>query len=120
MTNAIAVPMMLATGMLGAALLIGCQQTGSGQQPLAEVHVDVTEQGFEPAEVKVPTGRPVTIVMTRKTDQTCAKSVEFASLHKSYELPLDQPVSISLPASSKGTIRYECAMHMLSGRVIIE
>ena len=84
-----------------AALSLGaCQQSGSTQSR-REVRVDVTDKGFEPAEVKVPVNRTVTLVMTRKTDQTCAKEVVFASLNQRYALPLNQPARITLPARAE-------------------
>ncbi|TMQ70356.1 MAG: hypothetical protein E6K80_08715 [Candidatus Eisenbacteria bacterium] len=100
--------------------LVACNRTHSNQTAGGEVHVDVTDKGFEPADVIIPAAQPVTLVMTRKTDQTCAKSVEFASLQKSYPLPLNQPIRIELPASQKGVLSYECGMHMLTGRVIVQ
>ena len=103
----------------GVVFLVGCQQRGSGQAS-GEVHVDVTGNGFEPAEVKIPAGKTITLVMTRTTDQTCAKEVEFAILNQRYPLPLNQPVTISLPASQKGVLSYQCGMHMLSGRVVVQ
>jgi plastocyanin len=52
--------------------------------PLALVHADapkpvapprfaiaVTSKGFEPDNISVPAGKPVTLVFTRKTDATC-------------------------------------------------
>ena len=106
----------------GALVLGACNQTQSRQvgQAAGEVHVDVTDKGFEPAEVKIPAGQAVTLVMTRKTDQTCATEVEFASLNQKYTLPLNQPVRIALPASPAGTLSYQCAMHMLSGKVVVQ
>ncbi|HEY3215934.1 MAG TPA: cupredoxin domain-containing protein [Candidatus Eisenbacteria bacterium] len=103
----------------GALVLGACQQSRSGQTG-GEVHIDVTDKGFEPAEVKVPAGQAVTLIMTRKTDQTCAKEVEFASLNQKYALPLNQAVRITLPASEAGTLSYQCGMHMLGGRVVIQ
>lgn len=102
-----------------AVFLGACQQSGSSQS-VREVRVDVTDEGFDPAEVKVPANQAVTLVMTRKTDQTCAKEVVFASLNQRYALPLNQPVRISLPASQGGTLSYECGMKMLGGRVVIQ
>ena len=107
--------------LIGSAwilLLGGCQQTPSSQS--GEVHVDVTERGFEPADVKVPAGKAVTLVMTRKTDQTCAKEVLFPSLNQRYPLPLNQAVRIELPASQKGTLNYQCGEKMIGGQVVIE
>jgi plastocyanin domain-containing protein len=81
--------------------------------------VNVTDNGFEPAEVRIRAGRSVALIMTRKTDQTCATEVEFASLHRKYALPLNQPVRITLPASPAGTLSYECGMHMVGGRILV-
>jgi len=65
-------------------------------------------------------GKAVTLVMTRKTDQTCAKEVLFPSLNKRYPLPLNQAVRIDLPASQKGTLSYQCGEKMIGGQVVIE
>lgn len=105
--------------VIAAALLMGaCQRSASVQG--GEVHVDVTDRGFDPAEVKVPAGRAVTLVMTRKTDQTCATEVVFPSLGQRHALPLNQPVRIELPARATGTLSYQCGMNMLEGRITIQ
>ena len=113
------VVMLLLMGSVGPMFLGACQPSRSAQVG-GEVHVEVTDKGFEPADVKVPAGQPVTLVMTRKTDQTCAKEVVFASLNQRYQLPLNQPVRISLPASQKGTVSYQCGMKMLGGRIVVQ
>jgi plastocyanin domain-containing protein len=108
------------TTVLSGALLLGaCQQNRTGQSR-GEVHVDVTDKGFEPAEVQVPAGHPVTLVITRKTDQTCIKEVLFENPSQRVELPLNEPVSINLPASSKGTLTYQCGEKMISGKVVVQ
>ena len=106
-------------GLLLAALgAFGCQQ--SGQTGSHEYQIAVTDKGFEPAELKVPKGRAVTLVITRKTDQTCATEVVFASLEKRFALPLNQPVRVDLPASDGGTLSYVCGMNMLGGKVVVQ
>jgi plastocyanin domain-containing protein len=106
-------------GAATAFLLDACQPSGSSQSG-REVRVDVTDKGFEPAEVKVPANQAITLVMTRKTDQTCAKEVVFESLNQRYTLPLNQSVRIDLPASPGGTLSYQCGMKMLGGRIVIQ
>ena len=59
------------------------------------------------------------LVFTRKTDQTCATEVVFPALKQRHPLPLNQPVRVSLPASSEGTISYVCGMNMLGGSAIV-
>ena len=109
----------LAALLLAATALGACQRSASVASN-GEVHVDVTDQGFVPAVVKVPAGRPFTLVMTRRTDQTCATEVAFAGLDRKYVLPLNQPVRILLPARPAGTLSYRCGMDMLGGRITIE
>ena len=40
-----------------------------------KLEVAVTDKGFEPDKLEVMKGKPVEIVFTRKTDQTCIKEV---------------------------------------------
>ena len=80
----------------------------------------VTDTGFTPGTLTVPAGKPVTLVVTRKTDATCAKEIVFPAqgIHK--ELPLNQAVEIALPASPKGEIAYHCGMDMVGGKVVAQ
>ena len=106
--------------VLSGALLLGACQQNRASKTEGEMHVDVTDKGFEPAEVKVPAGQPVTLVMTRKTDQTCIKEVLFENPSQRVELPLNEPVRINLPASSKGTLTYQCGEKMIRGTVVVQ
>ena len=118
MKTSVSLVALLLVGSAGAMVLGACQPNPSAQAG-ADVHVDITDNGFEPAEVTIPAGRSVALVMTRKTDQTCATEVEFASLHQKYALPLNRPVRITLPASQAETLSYECGMHMIGGRIVV-
>jgi plastocyanin domain-containing protein len=113
-----------------ALAVLGCQQDGAPQgsnvqpsgkaeQTPTEYAIVVSEEGFEPAETRIPQGRPVTLVITRKTDKTCATEIVFPSLGKRYALPLDQPVRVALGPQKAGTVSYVCGMNMLGGKVII-
>lgn len=82
------------------------------------VEVVVTDEGFEPAEIKVPHGRPVTLVITRKTDKTCATDVAIAGQVK--DLPLDTPVEIPLSFDKPGTVTYACSMNMIKGTIVVQ
>jgi thiol-disulfide isomerase/thioredoxin/plastocyanin len=82
------------------------------------VAVTVTEAGFEPREVKVPHGRPVTLVITRKTDKTCAKDVAIEGQVK--DLPLDKAVEIKLMFDKPGTVTYACGMNMIKGTIVVQ
>ena len=105
---------------IAVALVLGSCQQKQTDPSSREVHVDVTDAGFDPSDIQVPAGQAVTLVITRKTDQTCATEVVFPSLGQRHSLPLNQPVRIALPASAGGTLSYQCGMNMLSGRITIQ
>jgi len=82
--------------------------------------IAVTDTGFAPATITVPAGKPVTLVVTRTTDQTCAKEIVFPDQGIRKPLPLNVAVEISLPASPKGEVTYVCGMSMISGKVLVQ
>ena len=95
----------------------GCGGAGTKARP--ELHVDVTGAGFVPARTLVPSGRPLVVIFTRKTDQTCGTDVVFPSLHRGYDLPLNQPVRVEFTAGEiRDTLRYSCSMDMLHGMLV--
>ncbi|HEY2923629.1 MAG TPA: cupredoxin domain-containing protein, partial [Candidatus Eisenbacteria bacterium] len=70
--------------------------------------IAVTDAGFVPGTITVPAGKPVTLVVTRKTDQTCAKEIVFPDQGIRKPLPLNEAVEISLPASPGREVTYVC------------
>lgn len=85
--------------------------------------IAVTRSGFEPGTITVPANTPVTLVFTRKTDQTCAKSVvvtvdDGKTIER--ELPLDTPVEIAATFPKAGTLGYACSMHMNKGTIVVQ
>ncbi|ATB46280.1 cupredoxin domain-containing protein [Corallococcus macrosporus] len=84
------------------------------------VELAVTTKGFEPANVKVKAGHPVRLVVTRKTDKTCATELVAADLGINQPLPLNTPVTVEFVPSESGTLRYACAMDHISGLVTIQ
>ena len=96
-------------------LLAGCG--GSGP---AEVQVSVTDNGFEPKSVVIKKGQAAVLVITRKSNNTCATDVVFTETGRKYDLPLNTPVRVDLTGASPGTIHYACGMDMEHGTVKIE
>ena len=68
------------------------------QAPVQKVAIEVTKEGFVPATVEAKADVPIELVFTRRTDDTCAKEVEVPSMKVRKALPLNQPVSIIVPA----------------------
>lgn len=106
-----------ALAFLAAALLdLGCL----GRKPAGpnEYSIRVTDAGFEPAELAVPKGTPITLVVTREVSETCATDLVIVGSGKSVPLPLRRSVRIPLPNGVADTLRYACGMDMFRGTVV--
>lgn len=82
-------------------------------------YVSVTAKGFEPASIPVKAGKPIVLIVTRKTDRTCATEVVMKSPAMHVPLPLGKPVEIKLGAQKPGTLRFACAMDMITGEIVV-
>jgi plastocyanin domain-containing protein len=111
---------MILAGCIAAAAA-GCarEPAKQGTSGAARFAIAVTDTGFAPGTLTIPAGRPVTLVVTRKTDQTCAKEIVFPDQKIRKSLPLNQAVEIALPSSPRGEIDYVCGMDMLYGKVVV-
>jgi plastocyanin domain-containing protein len=80
------------------------------------IELTVTEKGFSPSPVEVKKGQPLLLVVTRKTNRTCAKEIVVPELGVKADLPLDKPVEVRLTPKKSGELVYGCAMkQMISG-----
>ncbi|MBZ4394592.1 cupredoxin domain-containing protein [Myxococcus faecalis] len=85
------------------------------------VELTVTEKGYEPSPVQLKKDEPVKLVVTRKTDQTCATEVVMDDYGINTALPLGQPVDITFTPKTSGKLVYGCAMgKMISGVFLVE
>ncbi len=84
------------------------------------IEVSVTANGFEPATIPVKAGAPIVLVVTRKTDRTCAKALVIASRKIRKDLPLNRAVEIRLAAEKPGTLRFACPMDMIAGEIVVD
>jgi plastocyanin len=83
-----------------------------------KVEITVTEKGYEPSPIKVKKGEPLTLVVTRKTDNTCATELIIQDSQVNAPLPLNKPVEIAYTPTKSGTIKYGCAMGMMISGVL--
>ncbi len=85
------------------------------------IELSVTSKGFEPSPVKVKRGEKLVLVVTRRTDRTCAKEILVPSMGLKAALPLDKPVELRLTPTKAGELKYGCAMgQMVSGVLVVE
>jgi plastocyanin domain-containing protein len=95
---------------------VGCGGGGVKER----VEVEVTQDGFVPKEIPAKVGMPITLVVTRKTDLTCAKQIVFKDLGVEKELPLNQAVEVTVTPKVSGDLRFACDMDMVAGKLVVQ
>src|SRR5436190_1673929 len=91
--------------VLTAAVLSSAGTAALASEPRT-VYISVTENGFEPTPITVSKGEPLTLVVTRKTDSTCAKQIVLDEEKIKKDLPLDQQVRITFTPRRAGELTY--------------
>lgn len=96
----------------------GCKQgkeSAGSSASAGRYEMTVDGGGFHPNQLALAVGVPATIVVTRTTDQTCAKEMVIPSLNLRKALPLNQPVEFAVTPAAKGQINFACGMNMMTG-----
>jgi plastocyanin domain-containing protein len=97
------------------AVALAALSACGGSKPGEPVQITVTKKGFEPWRVQARKDVPLTLVVTRTTDETCATEVVLPEHGIDVKLPLGQPVTITFTPTRSGELRYGCAMKMFQG-----
>jgi plastocyanin domain-containing protein len=104
-------------------LAIACSGASAGGESAAPqrgtLQMLVTEAGFEPSSVKVKRGEPLELVITRKTDSTCAKEIVIDEYGINTPLPLNTAVKVAFTPTKSGELKYGCAMDKMIGGVLL-
>jgi plastocyanin domain-containing protein len=91
-------------------------ETGTG----VRVALEVTDEGFVPASVNIPAGRPVTLAVTRRTDRTCATELILKDYAIDLKLPLNETVEATFTPTQAGALTYACGMDMIKGTLVVQ
>lgn len=82
------------------------------------VEVLVADGVYTPARIEVASGQPVRLRFLRKDPSACAEKVIFADLGAAADLPLDQPVELTLTPPKPGEYPFTCQMQMYRGALV--
>jgi plastocyanin domain-containing protein len=83
------------------------------------VEMQVTEDGYVPAKIKAAKGEKLRLVVTRKTDRTCAKEIVIKEAGINTPLPLNKTVTVEVTPKKSGELKYACGMDMISGVIFV-
>jgi plastocyanin domain-containing protein len=81
--------------------------------------MQVTGEGFVPSRLKVKKGEKVRLLITRKTDRTCATEIVIKDQAINTPLPLDKQVAVNVTAKASGEIKFACAMGHITGVIFV-
>ena len=101
-----------------AALLVATPVHAATKEQV--VNLEVTKEGFVPAQVKVKAGQPVKLVVTRKTEITCATEIVMKDFGVNEPLPLNKTVVVTVKPEKAGSYRFACGMDMIAGALVVE
>jgi plastocyanin domain-containing protein len=88
--------------------------------PNSRVAVSVDGEGYHPATIRAPAGSHLTLVFTRTTDECCGQQLVFPSINVRRDLPLNQPVEVSITVPASGSLSFTCGMNMYQGSVVVQ
>lgn len=101
------------------AIIIASLLLGASAAPRT-IQLSVTQKGFEPARIRVKKGEPLHLVVTRKTDDTCATELVIQGENLNKDLPLNEPVAFDFTPKKAGKIGYACGMGMIRGVLLVQ
>ena len=109
----------LTLASVAPSALCSCTGDAGAEGPVQNrVEMKITDKGFEPQNLRVKKGEPVTLIITRKTDVTCATEIVIDEYNINVKLPLNQPVTVTFTPTKSGELKYGCAMKKMIGGVI--
>lgn len=114
---------MLRNLVAAVVLLASAAPVLAKESAAATVHrvaITVTDKGFQPERIVVKKGDPLELVVTRKTDDTCAKKIMIPDLKVKVALPLNEAVTLRLTPTKAGELKYVCGMDMVTGMLVVE
>ena len=102
------------------ALALGAAPPAQAAQKISRaatqtIAINVTSDGFVPANVTAKAGKPLKLVVTRQVERTCATEIVMKDFGVNQPLPLGKPVTITITPKKPGAYRFACGMDMIAG-----
>lgn len=85
----------------------------------ATIDILVADGVYSPAEITVPAGRDTVLRFLRRDRSPCAAMVLIDGLGMSAELPIDQPLPVTIHPEAAGRFDFTCQMRMYRGTLVV-
>ena len=87
--------------------------------PADAIRIRVSANGFEPARITLPSGKPAVLAFDRADAQNCSNSVVFPELGMQKALPPGEVVLVEIPSTAPRELHFACGMNMYRGSLVI-
>jgi plastocyanin domain-containing protein len=103
-----------------AALLLFALPASAAPGKGTTVEVKVTGDGWVPDKIPAKAGEPLTLVITRTTDKTCATEIVVKDYKINTKLPLNKAVTVKFTPTKAGEVKFACGMDMITGVIVVQ
>jgi hypothetical protein len=101
--------------------LVGMPGMAAAINPSAPCQVNVSDEGYTPAVLHLPAGRPVTLLWITSGANCCARSVVIPGLSYQAVLPVTGKTPLTILAQPRGTVlNYSCSMGRRVGQFVFD
>jgi plastocyanin domain-containing protein len=84
------------------------------------IEIKVKDGVYQPSSIEAKINQPITLRFIREDASPCAETVVFSSLNISKQLPLHEPIDLSLNIKNAGEYEFTCQMGMYRGKLIVK
>lgn len=96
------------------------ETVGTAEIPSNATKITVSSAGFEPSEIKVKKGEPISLAFYRKDSNNCGDEVVFPKLNIKKQLPVGQTVLVEITPQESGELAFTCGMNMMKGKILVQ
>jgi hypothetical protein len=81
------------------------------------VPIEATLEGFKPSTFDAKKGETLTLRFTRTTQSECLKAIAIPDFKVQKDLPMNQPVDVTITPDKEGKVVFQCWMAMVRGTI---
>ena len=95
-------------------------RAGRNAKSVQSATVTLTDNGYQPASLKLRRGVPARVTFVRRIEETCGTEIALQAYNIRRALPLNQPAVVEFTPDKAGEFNFTCGMGMLRGAVIVQ
>ncbi len=95
-------------------------RAGRNAKSVQSATVTLTDNGYQPASLKLRRGVPARVTFVRRIEETCGTEIALPAYNIRRALPLNQPVVVEFTPDKAGEFNFTCGMGMLRGTVVVQ